>query len=109
MDYKEKYYKYKKKYLELKNKLSGGYNNELNTTGNKIIELQDGKNIRISKNRFINIINKFQDTKEENIRNKIIIAENEEKINSLTNQVKKLREIFIMNEKLNAIEMKKEF
>ena len=107
MDYKEKYYKYKKKYLDLKNMLSGGYNNDINN--HKIKEVSDDKHINISKSKFMKIINKLQDTKEENVRNKIIIAEHEEQINNLSNQVKKLREIFILNEKLTAIEMNKEF
>ena len=108
MNYEEKYLKYKKKYLNLKNILSGGYyirknkSNKAQELNNEITETKEY--ININKDKLINIISKLQDTKEENIKNKIIIAERDEEIENLNKKFNKLKEIYILNEKLSAIE-----
>jgi hypothetical protein len=102
MDYKEKYLKYKKKYLELKINLSGG-NHNINLK--KPLYSKNDLILNIKKNKFFDIVNILQTSKEDNLKYKIVIENQKNEINDIKNKLKEMKHIYMLNEKLTILDM----
>ena len=102
--YQQKYIKYKKKYLELKKNLLGS-NNYLKQP--IFIRKQKKKeNFILNRTKLFDIVTSLQNSKEDNIKYKIVIEKQKNEIQEIKNKLKELKNIYILNDKLTLMDIK---
>ena len=112
MDYKEKYLKYKNRYLKLKRNLSGGYV-DINKKETYVVDkINNNHVLNIKRDKFFDIVDTLQHSKEDNLKYKIIIENQKNEINDiktnneeLNNKLKEMKDIYILNEKLTIMDI----